>query len=212
MTANRGLILHHAVANGSLFALFNTPSSQVSTQFWVGRQLGQIEQYVDSEVVAWATGSGEGNSTFCSVETEGCTTPPYAEPMTDAMIDNLAALYREGAVRHGWPNALADSAGVPGFGYHRLWSATACPCDVRVNMRSTILNRAFWAPPTPSPTPRVIRGKDGDTMTSLEDETFLHVWGPHPTTGAPMHWWQFLPGKGDNPKGTNWYVEAMPLS
>jgi hypothetical protein len=150
MSSNIGLILHHAVANGSLYNWFNDPQSQVSAHFWVSKT-GEIEQYVDSEVTAWH--AMQMNATYCGVETEGCATAPYAEPMTTAMIDALATLYREGASRHGWPNALADTDGQHGFGYHRMGVPTACPCDVRVNARATILSKAFSTIPPPKPVP-----------------------------------------------------------
>jgi hypothetical protein len=44
-------------------------------------------------------------------------------------------------------------------------------------------------------------------MTSLEDETFIHVWGT--VNNIVYHWWQYLPGKGTNPPN-NWYVETLP--
>jgi hypothetical protein len=96
------------------------------------------------------------NSRYVGVETEGCPTSPYAEPLTDAAIQALARIYREGRDRHGWVNALANKDGQKGFGYHRMAVATGCPCDVRLNKRQAILNIAFGAtptPPTPTPTP-----------------------------------------------------------
>jgi hypothetical protein len=149
MAANKGLILHHAVANGSLYNFFNNPSSEVSAHFWVSKT-GVIEQYVDSSVVAWH--AMQLNDTYCGVETEGCTDPPdYAEPMTSAMVDALARLYAEGHERHGWPNELANYDGQNGFGYHRMAVPTACPCDVRLSMRNEILTKAFNLPPGATP-------------------------------------------------------------
>lgn len=157
LSPNRGLILHHAVGNGSLFAVFNNPARQASTHFWVA-QSGAIEQYVDTGVVAWGNGNSQANAQYCSVETEGCGSPPHADPMSEAMVAALGRLYAEGARVHGWANALAGAVGQPGFGFHRMASATACPCDVRLNRRQEILNRAFGgapapAPPAPSPAP-----------------------------------------------------------
>ena len=149
MSGQSGLVLHHAVAMGSLYARFNDPASEVSSTFWVALD-GTIEQYVDSEIVAWANGTAWANANNCSVETEGCTTAPYAQPMSDAMVTALGTLYAEGNRRHGWPNALSNLAGAKGFGYHRLYVATACPCDVRLSRRQDILNLAFAAP-TPTP-------------------------------------------------------------
>jgi len=148
ITSNWGLVLHHAVANGSLFSFFNNPSAQVSAHFWVGKN-GTIEQYVDTDIVAWHGKSL--NTNYVGVETEGCTQgPAYAEPMTDQMIDALSRIYREGNQRHGWPNALANAQGQRGFGYHRMAVNTACPCDVRLQRRQEILNRSFSSqPPTP---------------------------------------------------------------
>jgi peptidoglycan hydrolase-like protein with peptidoglycan-binding domain len=149
LTAQRGLVLHHAVATGSLFNTFN--NGKVSTQFWVSRS-GTIEQYLDSTQSAWATGNNIGNMQYNSVETEGCNVSPYAEPMTPEMVDGLSRLYKEGNARHGWPFQLANSAGTNGFAYHRLFYNTACPCDVRVDRRHDILILAQGGG-TPTPTP-----------------------------------------------------------
>jgi hypothetical protein len=147
ISPNLGLVLHHAVANGSLFDQFNNPSSGVSANFWVS-QSGLIEQYVDSEVQSWHGKSL--NQRYCGVETEGCTQPPYADPMSDAMVSALGTLYSEGMARHNWPAQLANVDGQSGFGYHRMAVNTACPCDVRLNRRGDILNLAAGATPAPS--------------------------------------------------------------
>lgn len=139
MSANLGLILHHAVTNGSLYGFFNNPNAQVSAHFWVAKD-GTIEQYVDSETVAWH--ARQLNDRYCGVETEGCASPPYAEPMTDAMVQALGDLYAEGMRRHGWANALANADGELGFGYHRMAVNTACPCDIRLAKRQPILDIA----------------------------------------------------------------------
>jgi N-acetylmuramoyl-L-alanine amidase-like protein len=146
LSPNLGLVLHHAVMNGSGWHFFNSPSAQVSAHFWV-LQNGTIEQYVDTNVVAWHGRSL--NSRYVGVETEGCTKAPHADPMSDAMVNALARLYAEGARRHGWANALANSDGQRGFGFHRMAVATGCPCDVRLNMRQEILRRAFGGAPIP---------------------------------------------------------------
>jgi hypothetical protein len=145
---NIGLILHHAVMNGSCWALFNNPATQASAHFWVS-QAGVIEQYVDSDVIAW---HGKAlNGRYCGVETEGCGAPPYADPMSDAMVAALGRLYAEGARRHGWQNRLANRNGDPGFGYHRMEVQTACPCDIRLERRPDILAAAFGGSTAPAP-------------------------------------------------------------
>jgi hypothetical protein len=147
LAPNLGLVLHHAVANGSLYSFFNSPSAQVSAHFWVAQD-GRIEQYVDTDVVAWH--GMNLNSRYVGVETEGCSAPPHAEPMSDAMVGALANLYGEGMARHGWPNAKAQADGQSGFGFHRMAVNTACPCDVRLNRRDDILRLASGGAPPPS--------------------------------------------------------------
>lgn len=147
---NLGLVLHHAVMNGSLFGFFGNPAAQVSAHFWVSRT-GVIEQYVSTNVVAWHGRSL--NSRYVGVETDGCATPPYAEPMTEPMVAALGRLYAEGMRRHGWPAQLANADGQRGFGFHRMAVQTACPCDVRLNMRTEILRRAQGGAPAPAPEP-----------------------------------------------------------
>ena len=149
ITNNLGLILHHQAGNGSLFQFFNNPSKQVSAHFWVSKT-GVIEQYVDTSRVAWHGRSL--NSNYVGMETEGCATSPYTEPFTDAQIQAIARIYKEGNQRHGWANAIINQQGQRGFGFHRMAVNTGCPCDVRNNRRQDILNIAFGAaPPTPTP-------------------------------------------------------------
>jgi N-acetylmuramoyl-L-alanine amidase-like protein len=150
LSPNIGLVLHHAVMNGSGWALFNNPNTKASAHFWVFQD-GRIEQYVDTGVIAW---HGMAlNSRYVGVETEGCASPPHADAMTEAMVAALGRLYAEGMRRHGWQNRLANANGQPGFGFHRMEVATACPCDIRLNRRQEILNRASGsaAPQPPKP-------------------------------------------------------------
>jgi len=157
---NLGLILHHAVANGSLYSFFNNPVNKVSAHFWVAKD-GTIEQYVDTSIVAWH--ARDLNINYIGVETEGCVTAPNAEPLTESQQVSLATLYAEGMATHNWANQLCEAKGQRGFGYHRLPGSqngpggsfpTACPCDVRKDMRQSILNRILVPtpkPPTPTP-------------------------------------------------------------
>ena len=156
---NLGLILHHAVANGSLYGTFE--NGDVSAHFWVS-QAGEIEQYVDSDVVAWH--AMELNGRYCGVETEGCSSPPHADPMSGAMVEALGTLYAEGMRRHGWPAVLSNADGQPGFGYHRMAVATACPCDVRLNRRPEILAIATGGAP-----PVVAAKRRGRNMIASTD-------------------------------------------
>ena len=209
LRAQRGLVLHHAVANGSLYDRFNSPAVEASTQFWVARS-GLIEQYLDSTMSAWATGSNTGNMEYNSVETEGCVSPPYADPMTPEMVAALARLYAEGNARHGWAFQLCNSVGQNGFGYHRLFFNTACPCDVRLSARQEILDQAQGKPPKPPEPPPTPEGIPVSAIV-IGDQLHNFAEVPDPKTGLYYHWWQFLPGKGQNPPKSFW-VEALPTS
>lgn len=162
LSPNLGLILHHQAGSGSLYSFFNNPAAKVSAHFWVSRG-GAIEQYVDTSVVAWH--GRDLNGRYVGVETEGCGSAPHAEAMPEAMVAALARLYAEGARRHGWKNALANSNGQAGFGYHRMAVNTACPCDVRLNRRSEILKRAFGGQASPQPPTPPSSGGSAPKMT-----------------------------------------------
>jgi len=101
-------------------------------------------------VCAWAQSGG--NSTYNSVETEGY----HTEALTAAQESMLARLYTWGAQTYGWPNALAESPGVKGFGWHGMggssWGGhTGCAGDLRNPRRGPILAVAFGGSPTPTP-------------------------------------------------------------
>jgi len=160
ITRNLGLVLHHQAGNGALWSFFNDPRNQVSAHFWVSKR-GEIVQMVSADVVAWHGRSL--NSNYVSVETEGCPLDrekrALDEPLTPDQEAALVLLYQEGHVRFGWPNRLANAVGEPGFGFHRMAVATACPCQMRVDRRPAILGLAFVgtsgaasaSPPAPLP-------------------------------------------------------------
>lgn len=205
LSPNLGLVLHHAVMNGSGWAFFNSPSAGVSAHFWV-LQSGVIEQYVDTNVVSWHGRSL--NSRYVGVETEGCTKAPHADAMSEAMVAALARIYAEGARRHGWPNALASADGQKGFGFHRMAVATACPCDVRLNRRQEILNRAFGGAPIPGPTPPPTEQEDDD-LTKDQDAILRQVYnmlinGYPAHDKPPSYIYQRLVNGAPNGNGTGW--------
>ena len=141
MSSHLGLVLHVQQGNNSLAGWFNNPASGASSTWWVAKS-GALEQYVDADVVAWAQGAG--NSTYNSIETEGYDT----EPLTAAQEATLAKLYQWGASTYGWANALAETPGQRGFGWHGMggsaWGGhTGCPGDLRDARRGPILAVAF---------------------------------------------------------------------
>lgn len=154
MSQQLGLVLHVQEGNNSLYGWFNNPTSQVSATWWISKT-GMVEQYVDSGIVAWAQAAG--NSTYCSVETEGFDT----EALTTQQINELASLYLWGNQVYGWPFVNSEVPGNKGFAWHGMggvpWgNHPGCPGDLRKNARQMILNIASGGTVTPGPVPNPI--------------------------------------------------------
>lgn len=161
----RGVCLHVAVSEApSLFGFFSTSTSD--SHFYVNKA-GVIEQYVDTDLVAYA--NADGNASLISVETQGGVTSPDTEPWTDAQLDGLAAICRwardvEGVPLQVMPDSRPTSRGI---GWHRLgvrpyvvsggevWSSSygkTCPGTRKISQVPEVVRRASPAPP-PDPTP-----------------------------------------------------------
>ncbi|WP_165485774.1 N-acetylmuramoyl-L-alanine amidase [Frankia sp. Cppng1_Ct_nod] len=135
-----GLVLHVQQGNGNLFGWFNNPSSQVSSTLWAGRS-GEREQYVPSDVRAWAQVAG--NASYDSIETEGFNT----EPLTDAQIETVAQAYADGVRTFGWALVVTHTPGSSGLILHSdggaAWgSHPDCPGVLRAAACGTIIARA----------------------------------------------------------------------
>jgi hypothetical protein len=136
----RGLIAHVQQGNGSLYGLFNTRSSEVSSHLWLSKG-GAFEQYVDLADRAWAEAAG--NPYWISVECEGFDTEDY----TALQIQRLGELYAWGMSQFGWKAEVTDSVNGYGLGTHRMggaaWGGHSCPGDIRANRRGDILAAAL---------------------------------------------------------------------
>ena len=131
--------LHHQAGNGNPAGIY--ASRNVSAHFWLPKA-GQPVQHVDSGVQSW---HGVAHNAYSlGVETEGCASPPNAEPLTEHQLDCFGRLMAWANAVHGIPLVLSESVWTPGLNYHRCEGgpATGCPCDVRVNARAEILRRA----------------------------------------------------------------------
>jgi N-acetylmuramoyl-L-alanine amidase len=189
------VVMHHAVANGSLYNVFNG-SRQASTDFWIAKD-GRAEQYVDTAMTSWGNGNSTANQRGISVETEGCGAAPHAEPMTDAMVNTFARLMAWANRTHGVPLRKTESFDTPGFGYHRMRGgfATACPCDVRLRMRDEILRRAQGQAPSPEQPPTT---EEVELVTSaVADSGVFNVFVVGPARGTIWDTWQ-------RPNENNW--------
>ncbi len=148
LTYSRGLVLHVQAGNNDPHDWFARADVQASSHWWVSKK-GRLVQYVPAGRIAWAQASG--NSAWHSVETEGYPD----EPLTDAQIATLAALYRWGRVWWGWPLTLAESPTGSGLGWHGMggtaWGGHFdCPGNTRKGQRDAIL---ALVQTTPTPTP-----------------------------------------------------------
>jgi hypothetical protein len=153
MTQHLGLVLHVQQGDNSLYSYFNEPTSQVSSHFWVAKT-GAVEQYVDTELTAWAEAAGNG--TYLSVETEGWD----YQPLTTEQITALAGLLRWCHDQYQIPLATADTPGQPGLAWHGMGGAAwgnhpDCPGTLRLASRPAIIQYASGAvigggnPPAP---------------------------------------------------------------
>jgi hypothetical protein len=149
MTNHYGLVLHVQQGNNSLQGWFSNPSSDASSTWWVSKS-GVIEQYVDSDIQAWA--QSQGNATFNSVETEGYD----SDYLTDAQVEALARVYVWGNDEYGWPFHLSKTTTDKGFAWHGLGGASwgnhpSCPGDKRKSQMSAVIQLAQGTPPIPPP-------------------------------------------------------------
>jgi hypothetical protein len=173
-----GALMHQQVGDGSLYGFFNNPAAQVSAHFWVGKR-GEVEQYVDTETVAWH--AKHLNGAYVGVECEGFPEQALTEPQVDGFADIMA----EGHDRHGWPLYLVEAAYGRGLGYHRMTGGvnTACPSQLRVDQRSTILERAgATRPGAPAPIQRkgqnmIASTTSGDGYWTVEPDGAVYAFG-----------------------------------
>jgi hypothetical protein len=138
----------------------------------------------------WAQSSG--NSTYCSVETEGFNT----EPLNNAQIDRLADLYAWGHRTHGWPLIKAESPGQPGFGWHGMggsaWGGhTSCPGNLRLPQRDEVLRRAGMLIDPSNPGEIVngnavslLRTKSGNGYLIVANDGGVFAYGDAPFCGS----------------------------
>jgi hypothetical protein len=140
---SNGLVLHVQEGNGRADNWFNHPEcDNASSHWWVGKD-GTIRQFLDPEMhQSWAQGD-DGNSEWHSVETEGFT----GEPLTTAQIAGVAAIYRWGMARFGWPAKEANFVDARGLGWHGMGGAAwgshlGCPGNLRRAQRGLIIQAA----------------------------------------------------------------------
>ncbi len=177
MSAHLGLVVHVQQGDGSLFGFFNNPSARVSAHFWCSKT-GHLEQYLDTDVVAWA--EVNGNSSYVSCEFEGFDT----ESMTNAQLLSGAALFKwlsgdygfpiTGPVAHGQegltPHCNLDGSPDPAWGDH------PCPGLIRLHQMPAIV---YLASPPPNPTPAPSKEYEiMDSTTAANGDIVSHAVTP----------------------------------
>lgn len=161
MREHLGLVLHVQVGLNSLHERFDTPSTEVSSTWWISKT-GVIECYVNEAMEAWA--QAEGNATYNSVETEGGWDPVHGrpdpnDPLTLLQCAGLAYLLRLGHTAFDWPYKVVNRVGRRGLIWHgaggNAWGGHPdCPGDVRKEQRKFIVAMAAAKPITVPQSPK----------------------------------------------------------
>lgn len=116
-TTTRGVILHTTASRTatSMHGWFNSPGANASAHLHIDVN-GKVEQYVDLDHIAWATGSA--NSSTVAIETQGDGTTAWTAKQRAALVKVLAWLCKH----YGIPaRVMASSlASERGIGWHRL--------------------------------------------------------------------------------------------
>lgn len=155
-----GVVLHSTGSNKAttMYGWFNNPAAKASAHDHIAND-GTIEEYLDSDLTAWAT--GQGNRRLYAIETQGDGTAPWTEAQLDAIAWRIAQKHK----RYGFPLRLMRSSKSTekGIGYHRLgvprsrwgvgvwliaggerWSSAVgkiCPGDPRIAQMPEVLKR-----------------------------------------------------------------------
>jgi hypothetical protein len=141
LTNSRGLVLHVNAGNGDPYNWWTNPAAPTASSHFQVMKDGTLIQYVRCDLIAYAQIAGNGS--WHSVETEGFPT----EPLTDAQVSKLGALYAWGHANLGWALQLTDDPNGSGFGWHGMGGAAwgghyGCPGDLRKAQRQQILDIA----------------------------------------------------------------------
>lgn len=198
-TAKRRVILHVAESEStSIHGWFNNPAARSSSHFYVARD-GSIEQYVDTDYIAWT--SGQGNTDSIGIETQGRSVGEWTDAQCAALARIIAWAHKE----HDVPLRLMASSksSEDGIGWHRLgvdgkwfpalpsmlagrtqrgggelWSSAtgkSCPGDDRIPQIPGILNAAkAMLSPAPKPAPALSTGGAG-TYTVKAGDTWWSI-------------------------------------
>lgn len=139
------ITIHHSAGwEATLRYLWADPNRNGSSHFWVGNQVGQIEQYVDTADTAWTNGNWRSNTQSITIEVRGDWRGYYDQQT----LNNLELLLRE--LRKNYPAVAIE--------YHQDVSdkMTLCPADLKHKgyARQVWDNVTNWLKPKP-PAPAI---------------------------------------------------------
>lgn len=155
----RAVVLHvDAGGADSLYGWFNNPSALASSHFYV-RYDGIVEQYVDTDTVAWT--QRQGNASCLGIETQGVGSGSW----TENQLRSLASLVSWLCYQYHLPitDMRTSHPDAQGVGLHRYGNAPwrvaggevwgpqgkVCPGDARVAQFPSLLARARAVAPPP---------------------------------------------------------------
>lgn len=132
-TQRLGFVVHVQVGDGSCYAEFDIPANAASSHFWISQQ-GAVEQYVDTDLIAWAEEAGNG--AYISCEFEGFT----PEDMTAQQMSAGEALAAWCSLVDGFPLVAVDHGGTgvtshchyPSGQPDPAWGDHSCPGPIRL--------------------------------------------------------------------------------
>lgn len=143
----KGLVVHVEVGTeAGTTSCFQNPRFQASAHFGCAND-GSLDQFVDTDAVAWAEVAG--NPGWISVETEG----DPSTPLTDAQVASIGRLFQWLRGLYGFPSQTCDHDGT-GLTTHAhypsgiadpSWGGHPCPGPLRSAQLPAILAAAGGA-------------------------------------------------------------------
>ena len=132
-----GLVLHiQEGTEAGTRSWFNNPAAKASAHFG-NPKVGRMEQFVDTNDMAWAQRAGNHN--WISIENEG----KHGDALTSSQILNVSMLMNWLHDNEDVPLELAQNPAAFGLGYHSMggnaWGHIYCPGDTIIRQRPLIL-------------------------------------------------------------------------
>ncbi len=197
----KGLVVHVEVGTeAGTNVCFQNPSFQASSHFGCAND-GSLDQWVDTDQVAWAEVAG--NPGWISVETEGMPDTP----LTGAQVASIGRLFAWLQTLYGFPSQTCDHDGAgltthahyPSGVADAAWGGHPCPGSIRSAQLPAIL-AASGGTDVPAPTDFIkhLGARDGVisgywhlTANGTLDRSPGSNWQPHALLRSDGHVYTF---------------------